>query len=306
MIKPKISKRLPRILIHGTASVGKTTLASKAPSPVFICCEDGAREVDAAIWVFDEKTERVQPKTLDEFRAAVRAITTKHDGYKTLVIDGLGSLDTLVHEQLCRENPRWKGNIQTDGFGKGESATLAKWREVVTELEDANNSGLAIILLGHSRVDNFNSPDSASYGRYQLAVTSHKLGDVSGFLFGWTDVFAFARFEQMITEANKRTISIGVQGARVLHLQRTDAYDAKCRYRNAPPQIPMSWPDLERIMTASELSETDLRGQISELLPQLPEDKRSSTTTWLAGQLTVDDLAHGLDRIKATLLIKAA
>lgn len=298
MIK-KIGKRPPRIVIHGVASVGKTTLASQMPSPVFIACEDGSRELDVATWVFDG--DRVVPKTLEEFRTAVRAITKSPDGCKTLVIDGATALDNLVITQVCTDN-RWK-NPQQPGFGKGEASIFAVWREVIAELEAANDAGLTVVILGHSRVENFNSPDSASFGRYQLAVTSHKLGDVAGFLFGWSDVFGFARFEQLLTKTGERTITVGVQGARVLYLQRTDAFDAKCRSKYAPAQIPMSWPELAKVISAESASPTDLRTAITELLPQLPEDKRTATVTWLAGELSVDDLTLGLERVKGNVML---
>jgi hypothetical protein len=304
MIKRKITKRPPRIVVHGVASVGKTTLAAHSPSPVFICCEDGAREVDAAVYTFDDK-DRVQPKTLDEFRAAVRDITKSHEGYKTLVIDGVSDLDRLVSQHLCAKNPKWGGDIQFLGYGRPEALILGVWREMVAEFEEANNAGLGIILLGHSRVENFAPPDAPNFSRYQLAVTSHKLGDVAGLLFGWSDVFGFARFMQMTTEAGKRTIGTGIQGARVLQLQRLDSSDAKCRYKNAPAQIPMSWAELERVMTAGDVNAEDLRSQIEALIPSLPADKRAATTAWLTDSLTVDDLVIGLDKVKSVITLQA-
>jgi hypothetical protein len=298
MIK-KIGKRPPRIVIHGVASVGKTTLASQMPSPVFIACEDGSRELDVPTWVFDD-VNRVTPKTLDEFRTAVRAITKSPDGCKTLVIDGATALDNLVITQVCTEN-RWK-NPQQPGFGKAEAAIFSVWREVVAELEQANET-MMLAILGHSRVENFNSPDSASFGRYQLAVTSHKLGDVAGFLFGWSDVFGFARFEQLLTKTGERTITVGVQGARVLYLQRTDAFDAKCRSKFAPAQIPMSWPELAKVISAEAVSPVDLRASIAALMPLLPDDKHHATAAWLAGDLSVDDLTLGLERVKGNVML---
>ncbi len=305
-IKKSISKRPPRLICFGLPSVGKTTLASQAPSPVFICCEDGARELNVAAWVFDEKSERVQPKSLDEFRAAVKSISTSHDGYKTLVIDGIGDLDKLVQKHLCDQNPKWKGNIQFEGFGRPEAMILGVWRELIVDFEEANASGLGIILLGHSRVDKHSPPDSVPIDRYQMAVTSHKLGDVAGMLFGWADVVGFAKFQPMLIEEGKRTRGVGIQGARIMHLQRTDSYDAKCRYKNAPAQIPMSWTDLARVMEAPDLVESDIRAELELVIPQLPEEKQPIIRNWLSGQLTVDELAQGLDRARGMIIIKAA
>lgn len=303
MIKRKVGKRPPRIVIHGVASVGKSTLASNAPDPIFISCEDGSRELDVATWVFDDK-DRVQPKNLEEVRTAIKEITKSHEGYKTLVLDGMGDLDRLVQQHLCSKNPKWGGDIQFLGYGRPEALILGVWREIVVELEEANNAGLGIIMLGHSRVDNFAPPDSPNYSRYQLAVTSHKLGDVAGLLFGWSDIFGFARFEQMTTEAGKRTIGTGIQGARALHLQRMDSWDAKCRYKNAPATIPMSWVELDRVMKASDISEAAIRAQIVDLVPRLPEEKRVPMMRWLETPgVTLDNLVQGLDAAKASILL---
>ena len=40
-IKEKIERKAPRILIHGTAGLGKTTLAASIPGVIFIQTEDG-------------------------------------------------------------------------------------------------------------------------------------------------------------------------------------------------------------------------------------------------------------------------
>lgn len=304
MIK-RVGKRPPRCVIHGVASVGKSTLAAHTPSPVFIACEDGCRELNVPVWVFDEKTDRIVPKTLDEVREAIRKIAKDPQGCKTLVIDGLGDLDRLVQQHLVAKNPRWNGNIQHEGFGKPEAMILGVWREIIVDLEEANNAGLMIVLLGHSRVENFAPPDSPNYSRYQLAVTSHKLGDVAGLLFAWSDVFGFARFVQMTTESGKRTIGTGIQGARVLQLQRLDSSDAKCRYKNAPGQIPLSWEELDRVIHAGDVEPGEIRAQIAALIPSLPADKQASTTTWLSGQLTVDELVLGLDKVKSVITLQA-
>ncbi len=301
MIK-KLGKRPFRLLAYGTPSVGKTTLAASAPAPVFICCEDGAREVNADAWTF--QGDRVTPASLDEFRSALKSITDQHEGYQTLVVDGLDALDKLAMKHLCDKNPKWGGNFQHEGYGKPESMLLSTWREVVVDLERANNAGLNIILLGHSRVEKFAAPDMPQIDRYQISVTSHKLGDVAGFLSGWSDVVGFCKFEPMLVEEGKRTRGVGVQGARIMYLQRTDSFDAKCRYKNAPAVIPMSWTELERVMKASELTVDSVKGQLLDLAPRLPEAKRTAMVGWLESPgLTLDQLVQGLDAAKGYLLI---
>ena len=40
-VRKLTAQRAPRILIHGQEGVGKTTIASKFPSPIFLQTEDG-------------------------------------------------------------------------------------------------------------------------------------------------------------------------------------------------------------------------------------------------------------------------
>jgi len=301
MIK-KLTTRPFRAVLYGTSSIGKTTLAANAPSPVFLCVEDGARQAGADAWMFDG--DRVTPNSLEEFRTALAAITKSHDGYQTLVVDGLDALDKLAMKHLVDKNPRWNGNFAHEGYGKPESMLLGVWREVVVDLERANNAGLNIILLGHSRVEKFAAPDMPQIDRYQISVTSHKLGDVAGFLSGWSDIVGFCKFEPMLIEEGRRTRGVGIQGARMMYLQRTDSFDAKCRYKNAPAVIPMSWDELERVMTGSDLTCDGVRAQLLELAPRLPEARRSAMLGWLETEnLTLDILVQGLDAAKASAIL---
>lgn len=300
----KLPKRPFRLLAYGTPSVGKSTLAASSPKPVFICCEDGARELNVDAWEFPGG--KVTPPSIDELKNAIRSLASHHEGYETLVLDGLGAIDKLIQKELCDANPKWQGNFLYEGYGKPEAMLFGKWRELVVELERANESGLNIFLVGHASVSMHTPPDAPPFNRYQVAVTGNKTSDTAGFFFEWCDTVTFCRFQEMTTtDANKKKRGIGVQGARIMHLARTDSYDAKCRAKNAPQQIPMSWSELDKVMRSSAVNTTDIRAQIEELIPRLPEDKRIATKTWLESELTADDLVTGLDRIRGVAMLSS-
>jgi hypothetical protein len=303
MIK-KLTRRPFRLLAYGTPSVGKTTLAASSPKPVFLCCEDGAREVQADAWMFSG--DRVTPSSVEELKGAIRSLTKEHAGYETLVLDGLGALDKLLQKEICDANPRWGGNFMELGYGKPEAIIFGKWREIVVELERANDAGLNIFLVGHAAVVNHTPPDAPQFNRYQVAVTGNKTSDTSGFFFEWCDTVAFCRFEQMVTtDPNKKIRGIGVQGSRIMHLARTDSFDAKCRSKNAPTSIPMSWQDLARVMAHTDMTVDTLRGQFAPLIPQLPADKQSAVSTWIATETSVDALSRELDRLRSVITLQA-
>lgn len=306
MIK-KLGKRPFRALFFGPPSAGKTTLAGNMPSPVFLCNEDGAREVRVNgeplnAWHYDDK--RIVPESFAEVRTAVQSIAKDAQGAKTLVLDGLDAIDKLAQKHLCDTHPKWGGNWQYEGFGKPEAMVLGLWRELVVDLEKANNAGLNIVLLGHSRVEKFAAPDMPAIDRYQISVTSHKLGDVAGFLSGWSDIVGFCKFEPMLVEDGRRTRGAGIQGARIMYLQRTDSFDAKCRYANSPAVIPTRWSELERVMSAGDLTADNVRAQLLELAPKLPEARRTAMVGWLETPgLTLDQLIQGLDAARAAIIL---
>lgn len=310
MIKTGKSKRPFKGAIYGVPSVGKTTFASKVPDPVFHFVEDGGRHVDCKKEVYEEidGVERVTPKTYEEFRASL-ARTVADKAGKSIVIDGLGTLDKLIQESLLKRNPKW-GTIAAGagGFGNGEAAVLQEWREFFAYLEAVNLKGFNILLLGHSKLVDFKNPEGNPYSRYIMDVQSHPRGNVAGLLFEQLDFVGFARFEQMTREEGKRTVTTAMQGARILCLQKTDTYDAKFRSEvvGVPPQIPFSWSDFELLLERGDAKPADVRAQIASLIPQLSAEKQTAVTVWLATELSVSDLVQGLDRIKGGLIIQAA
>jgi hypothetical protein len=305
------TRRPGKYVIYGVGSVGKSTLAASSPGALFICVEDGISEIDAAKVVFDEATGRVYPKKLEELEEAIASLAASPDlSFHTLVVDGATALDNLVQDYVVRQNPKWK-TIQTPGFGQGEAAVLEVMRSFVSKLDDlALKRRLRLIIIGHSQVVKFKNPEGAEFDRYQLAVTTHPKGDVAGFLFGWADVFAFARFETLTAEAgggSKRTIGVAV-GDRVLHLARHNAFDAKCRWVGAPYQLrleesgmPRSWAEV--FGDLEEQQSDRLRQQLAELLEQVDGDTKAAAEKWLAG---VGDDTSAMARMVEKLRNKAA
>lgn len=300
------SQRAERFIFFGDGGVGKTSLLADMPEPLVLCAEDGSNRIAKLRdrrYVVDEKTGRTVFKTLDEFKEALETVYECGGAYKTIGIDGIDAVDLLVQDQLLKANPRWK-TIAGAGYGHGEAAVLGEWRPIVARLDDIRiKHNCHIVMVGHSRIRKFANPLGAEFDRYVIDVTAAKSGDVAGYLFNWADHVCFAQYEMMIREEGKRTVGTGIQGARMLRLHRTDSYDAKTRAMGAPASIPLSWTELERVLAAGDVNPDEIRNQIAELIPKLPEDKRAATTAWLATNLTVNDLVLGLDRVRGVAML---
>lgn len=154
--------RPPRILIYGPEKMGKTTLASEFPSPVFVQTEDGASG-DLELNSFGLLT------SFGDVLDAFQSLATADHGFQTVVVDSLSSLEKLAWREVCARN-----NVETiekvgGGFGKGYKEADYVWAEFVEAFSYLRNErGLNIVLIGHAKTDRFDDPETQSYSRYEL------------------------------------------------------------------------------------------------------------------------------------------
>src|SRR5262249_39644158 len=88
--------RPPRVLVHRTEGIGKSTFASQAPRPVFIQTEDGLDEIPC---------DRFPLATsYAEVLAALAELRAEPHEYETVVVDSLDWLESLAWDRVCQES----------------------------------------------------------------------------------------------------------------------------------------------------------------------------------------------------------
>jgi hypothetical protein len=253
----------PRVLMFGPEGCGKTTWASNAPNPIFLCSEDGTSQLDVARFP--------ELQSWEDALDAVQELTVADHDYKTLVVDTVDWLEPLCWDFICKRDGM--KDVESYGFSKGQNVVaLAEWRIFVARIEQmcrAKNMG--VIFLAHSSVKTFKNVEADDFDRYEMAMNLK----AAGLLKQWSDAVLFARYETFTSKDEKTKRIRGVStGARVMHTQRTAAYDAKNRYY-LPETMPLDYEAFAAGIAAHQVSAAQLVRRIEALLPSAAEETQA-------------------------------
>ena len=232
-IKEKIERKAPRILIHGTAGLGKTTLAASIPGVIFIQTEDGLAGV-ADVPHFP------LAKSYDDVMSALHELVNEKHEFKALALDSLDWLEALIWQKVC-ENEK-VDSIDNIAYGKGYKLAVLLWQKYIDYLNQLRNEkNMVIMQLAHTSIRTFYPPDGESYDRYEIAL--HKAASAK--LQEHSDIVAFGKAHQVnlvksqgkMGKQEKRAVS---SGERKLFLTEQPAWLAKNRYAMSE-SIDFSW-----------------------------------------------------------------
>ncbi len=157
----------------GEAGLGKTTLASMFPNPVFIRTEDGTMSLSGRddVSLFDLANS--SNDVLDQ----IEALATQEHNFKTVVIDSITQLATIIEKEIVEADPKAKSiNQAGGGYGAGynTAATMhGKVREWIGAL--AYERGLNVIFIGHADTETMDLPDLDPYTRYTIRMHKKSL-----------------------------------------------------------------------------------------------------------------------------------
>ena len=238
------SGRLPgakKIVIYGPEGIGKSTLASKFPDPLFIDTEDSTKDMDV------KRLDKPSSWTmlLDE----IRFVRDTPGICGTLVLDTADWAEQMEIEELLKQNQ--KNGIEDFGYGKGYTYSAERFGKMLNLLSEVAEKGINIVITAHAWLRKIELPEEmGAYDHWEMK-TSKK---VAPLIREWADAVLFLNYKVNVINVDNQGAAKGKNkaqgGRRVIHTNHTPFWDAKNRY-GMPDEMPLDYESIAPLFNAA-------------------------------------------------------
>lgn len=237
--------RAQKVVIYGTEGIGKSSLASKFPEPLFIDTEGSTDNMDVAR--LDKPTSWIM---LNNQIAFVKANPTV---CKTLVIDTIDWAESLCVDNLCAMHG--KKGIEDFGYGNGYVYAKEEMGRFLNKLQDLIEIGINVVLTAHAQIRKFELPDEmGSYDKYELKLGKKTSSQTAPLVKEWADLLLFCNYKTYLISQEKSTKKKAQGNQRVMYTEHNPAWDAKNRH-GLPSELPLDYNSIAHIFKTEEKEE---------------------------------------------------
>ena len=223
-----------KVVTYGPEGIGKSTLASQFPDPVFIDTEGSTKELDVRRYP--------TPATWSDILAYVDDAISEIP-CKTLVIDTADWAEQLCIKAVC-ERMNVKG-IEDIGYGKGYVYVTEEFGKLLTKCNGLIDKGVNVVFTAHAMMRKFEQPDElGAYDRWEMKLTKKS----APLLKEWADMVLFCNYKTNVITDDKTKSKKATGGKRVMYASHHPCWDAKNRY-SLPDQMDMSFEEIASLFT---------------------------------------------------------
>lgn len=215
-----------KVIIYGPEGIGKTTLASQFPNPVFIDTEGSTKNYDVA---------RFPAPTSWEMLKQEAEYPLTHPGeVGTLVIDTADWAEKLCNQAVCARSD--KNGIEDFGYGKGYTYAAEEFGRLLDILTRVTAAGTHVVITAHAQLRKVEQPDEmTAYDRWELKCSKQ----LSPMLKEWADMVLFCNYKTIIVQ-NENGKGKAQGGRRVMYTTHHTCWDAKNRF-NMQDELDMDY-----------------------------------------------------------------
>lgn len=224
-----VRKRAQKVCLYGPEGIGKTTLASKFPNPLFVDTEGGTGHIDVA---------RVDPapKSWTELMGIVKAVKAERP-CSTLVVDTADWAEAMCIAHVCAKYKQ--DGLEGFGYGKGHVYLAEEFGRLLDALTDVADSGINVVVTAHAQMRKFEQPDEAApYDRWELKLQKK----VAPIVKEWCDALLFINWKTTVETVGEGKSAKGKarNARRTLYCEHHACWDAKNRW-GLKPEEPCDW-----------------------------------------------------------------
>lgn len=241
-INQGVQPHAQKVLIYGVEGIGKSTLASQFPDPLFIDTEGSTGHLNV---------KRLDtPTSWTMLCQEVQYIRDTQGLCKTLVVDTIDWAERMCIAEVCAAHD--KKGIEDFGYGSGYTYVYEKFGKLLDALSEVAERGIHVVCTAHAALRKFEQPDeAASYDRYQLKLIDTPKKSVANLVKEWADAVLFANYKTIV-EVTKTGKGKAQGQKRTLYCNHHACWDAKNRW-GLPDEVPMDYAQIAQFI-ATDLS----------------------------------------------------
>jgi hypothetical protein len=224
--------RAQRITIYGPHGIGKSTLASQFPEPIFIDTEEGTSHLAVNRILAGDYTSLCQ--ALDELRITDLPC-------QTVIVDTIDRVEGFLRAEVCREH-RITG-MEGLTYGKAWVFLSEKFAKFISRhLDPLIAAGIHVVIVGHSSIKRIQYPGLDGFDRWELRLYSN----CANRLKEWSDAVLFLNFKTYVIDNEGKPKGTGGK-IRTIHTTHDATYDAKVRI-DLHEGVPCAFEAIERLL----------------------------------------------------------
>lgn len=239
VISGKIEKA-KKVVLYGPEGIGKSSLASQFPKPIFIDTEGSTTELTV---------DRLpKPTSWTMLNQQVDWVKQQEGRFKTLVIDSVDWAEMECTQSVCAQHG--KKGVEDFGYGNGYVYVKEELGRFLNKLSDVIEAGINVVLTAHSQIVKFEQPDEmGAYDRYQLKLGKKTSSQTAPLVKEWADMVLFLNYKTYSVAADEKGRKHKAQGGmRTIYATHYPAWDAKNRH-GLPDEFPLDYAHIAHIFS---------------------------------------------------------